>query len=91
MLKSTFPLDVNIVLQSLLPLIKEKVVSQLTKNKLARSSLTFHHLQIAFKRDPLQGIAHLFNEPTKLGQRISGSRKVINKVIKYFEKQSKGN
>ena len=79
-----FPLNLSAISNSLTPLVENKAISVQTRNKLACSSLSFKHLELAFKRDPEQGIAHIFREPTPYGPRITVSKSIIDKLNKYF-------
>ena len=80
-----FPLNVYPCSLTLDPLVDDKVISRGMKRKLSESLLGLQQLKLAYKRDPVQGIASVFKEPTcpKNKPRISNSKKVIDRVNQY--------
>ncbi|XP_056018747.1 uncharacterized protein LOC125669025 [Ostrea edulis] len=58
-------------------LINEKVVSKGMASKIAGSGLNFRCLQLAYRRDPHDGIQNLLSEKVRNGVRVTKSQKVI--------------
>ena len=81
-----FCFDIYRCRESLQLLEKDKVISKAMCRKLAKSAISYQHLELAFTRDPENGVAVLFKEP--IGQqglpRISNSKAVIIKVQQHF-------
>jgi DNA polymerase III alpha subunit (gram-positive type) len=65
-------------------LITENVVSKSMANKIAGSGLDFRCLQLAYRRDPHDGIQNLLSENVRNGVRVTKSQKVIFALNKYF-------
>uniref|UniRef100_A0A8W8NYC9 Exonuclease domain-containing protein n=1 Tax=Magallana gigas TaxID=29159 RepID=A0A8W8NYC9_MAGGI len=71
-------------LPSLQPLIGQKIISCPIAKKIAGSGLQLKHLELAYSRDPVEGIYSLFSEQCGKSVRVSKSRKVTGKIVEYF-------
>lgn len=71
-------------LPSLQPLIGQKIISCPIAKKIAGSGLQLKHLELAYSRDPVEGIYSLFSEQCGKSVRVSKSRKVTGKLVEYF-------
>ena len=69
---------VQINLLSLQPLISKKIISTLIAKKVASSGLKYKHLELAFIRDPVEGIYSLFSEQCWKSVRVTKSKNVIS-------------
>ena len=54
--KDVFPFDLQRILQSHAPMIRESALSKALANRLSNCGLSYKHLQLAYKRDPVNGI-----------------------------------
>ncbi|KAK3106264.1 hypothetical protein FSP39_016297 [Pinctada imbricata] len=76
-------------LPSLQSLIDSKALSKCMARKVAGSGPKYCHLELAFRRDPDNGISNLFIEQTGTGaNRVTKSKKVVTQVhvVEYFAK-----
>ncbi|XP_062601160.1 uncharacterized protein LOC134262849 [Saccostrea cucullata] len=71
-------------LPSLQPLLNHKIISCPIAKKIAGSGLQYKHLELAFTRDPVEGIYSLFSEQSGKSVRVTKSKKVIAKLVNYF-------
>ena len=53
-------------------------------NKIAKSALSYEHLQLAHRRDPVNGIRLLLSEKRNNKTRETKSNAVIEKITHYF-------
>ncbi|RUA04963.1 MAG: hypothetical protein DSY43_05560 [Gammaproteobacteria bacterium] len=66
-------------------MINQSVVSKGMAGKAAASGLTFHHLNVAFKREGPVGIESLLSETTVEGKvRVTKSKNIIAKLVSHF-------
>ena len=78
---------IQINLPSLQPSISKKIISTSIAKKIAGSGLQYKHLELAFNRDPVEGIYSLFSEQCGKSVRVTKSKNVISKVVNYFASQ----
>uniref|UniRef100_A0A8W8P2F2 Exonuclease domain-containing protein n=1 Tax=Magallana gigas TaxID=29159 RepID=A0A8W8P2F2_MAGGI len=72
-------------LPSLGHLVDERVITKNMANKIAGSGLNLKFLQLAYSRNPSEGILNLFSEPIVSNRvRVTKSQKVIASLKKYF-------
>lgn len=72
-------------LPSLGHLVDERVITKNMANKIAGSGLNLKFLQLAYSRNPSEGILNLFSEPIVSNRvRVTKSQKVIASLNKYF-------
>ena len=81
----TYCKTLNKNLPSLQPLVEGKVLSKSMARKVAGSGLNYNYLELAFQRDPGNGIKNLFYEQTCTGpSRVTKSGKIVAKVVEHF-------
>lgn len=81
-----FPLDTVVLNQSLLPLVKAKIISTLIKTKLVNTGLGLQHLQLAHSRDSSAGIKLLLSEKgSNKKSRVTNNSAIIAKLQGYFD------
>ena len=84
--KFLFPLDAVVLAQSLVPLVKAKVMSAAIKTKLVNTGLGLQHLQLAHTRDSAAGIKLLLSEKGPDNKpRVTNNSAVITKIQGYFD------
>ena len=71
--------------KTLAPKLYPGVISNYMVEKIATSSLSYHHLKLAFSRDRNHGICKLFTEKLENGKvRITSSRRVATALSDHF-------
>ncbi|XP_062592816.1 uncharacterized protein LOC134254308, partial [Saccostrea cucullata] len=69
---------------SLEHLVKDRVISRSMVNKIAGSGLNYRYLQLAYYRNPSEGILNLLSEPVQNTVRVTKSQKVISSLNNHF-------
>ncbi|XP_077990944.1 uncharacterized protein LOC144445275 [Glandiceps talaboti] len=73
-------------LPTLFQLISEKVITQYMAEKIAKSGLTFGHLNTAFMEDEQFGLTRLLSEIQPDGKpRVTKTKRIIRNIASYFE------
>ncbi|XP_061169509.1 uncharacterized protein LOC133178849 [Saccostrea echinata] len=75
---------VQVNLPSLQPLVNQKIISCPIAKKIAGSGLQYKHLELAFTRDPIEGIYSLSSEQSGKSVRVTKSKNVTVKLVNYF-------
>ncbi|XP_061177423.1 uncharacterized protein LOC133186204 [Saccostrea echinata] len=73
-------------LPTLQVLINQKVLTAAMARKIAGSNLTFHHLEVVFRRNGQEGLLTLLSETVSGRVRVSKSKKLITSLCDYFSK-----
>ncbi|XP_061196584.1 uncharacterized protein LOC133204856 [Saccostrea echinata] len=74
---------------SLICLVDNNVISKLMMTHIAKSGLSLSHLLLAYKRDPENGVFHLFSERTIEGKaRVTCNKKIIGNLCVYLKSMS---
>ncbi|XP_069122588.1 uncharacterized protein [Argopecten irradians] len=71
---------------SLQPLISAKVLSVGMARRMAGSNLNIHHVKVAHKRGGTEGVRKVFTETCGKGVRVTKSRKIIDSVSQWMER-----
>ena len=87
--ENLFHMDSITLSLSLAPLVDDKALSSVMKNKMVLSGLGLSHLKLAHSRDPANGIKALLSEPSADSKpRITKRHAIIAKVNEYVAKIS---
>lgn len=70
-------------LQTLQPLIQNRIISENMAQKIAASGLTFSHIKLAFQRAGQDGIKDLLSEKFDEKTRVTCNKKIISKVFEF--------
>ena len=84
-----FLLQKRKTLQTFQPLIQEKALSTGMAEKAASSGLSFHHLQLAFQRNGVDGLQNILKEKFNGKPRVTANARILSKVCNFFESQKK--
>ena len=71
-------------LQSLTPLLDNKVITSYMASKIACSGLSYNHLKTVCRRDGSQGLLNIFREQSNGQPRVTKNSKIILEVVKFF-------
>ena len=71
--------------QSLEPLVQDKALTSTMASRAAASGLNYHHLKLAFARDPSEEIEQVFGEVGKT-RRVTASKRIVVSVSAYYQK-----
>jgi DNA polymerase III alpha subunit (gram-positive type) len=74
-------------LESLMPLIRSKVVSDSMGKKIASSGLSLHHLHLAYERKGYDGIFGIFTECFEGKVRVTKHKKIITAVTNFLKER----
>ncbi|XP_068672897.1 uncharacterized protein [Montipora foliosa] len=72
-------------MHTLQPLIVAKVVSKGMAEKIAGSNLQLCHINLAFQRGGLEGIASILSETINGKARVTRSKRITQQLYKYFK------
>ena len=72
-------------MHTLQPLIVAKVVSKGMAEKIAGSNLQLCHINLAFQRGGLGGIASILSETINGKARVTRSKRIVQQLYKYFK------
>ena len=72
-------------MHTLQPLLVAKVVSKGMAEKIAGSNLQLGHMNLAFQRGGLEGIACILSETINGKARVTRSKRIAQKLYKYFK------
>mgnify|MGYP003690596629 CR=1 FL=1 len=73
--------------ETLRPLLLHNTISENMAKKIAQSGLSFLHLQLAFTRNPQDGIRNLFTEFANGHVRITNRKTIISSVSSFFKER----
>ena len=72
-------------LQTFSDMIQAGCISKSMAEKISKSGLNIHHLRTAFLRNNTHGLSDLLSEHAYGQIRVTRSKKVIGKILQYFE------
>ena len=68
-------------------LLGENVISKSMIDKIASSGLSFHHLNLAFQRDSVNGVKNVLSEKIDGKPRVTNRNCIISKIQDYLEQR----
>ncbi|KAL9958595.1 hypothetical protein ACROYT_G035629 [Oculina patagonica] len=74
-------------LQTFEQLIHEKVLSTKMAEKAASSGLNFHHLQLSFQRNGIDGVLNVLKEKFDGKPRVTTHNRILSKTRSFFQSQ----
>ena len=76
--------DSKVNLQTLMPLARNKVVSESMVKKMSMSGLSMHHLQLAYQRGGFDGVHSVLSECFHGKPRVTKRKNIISSVVDFF-------